>query len=127
MRLRGSYHLVWVQIDEVMNKFIWSLRFDLELLQRLGRKVLLIVRNNHVGATTDRGRQDMAIIWIRQIQSRHELSVPGDEGVRSVLVHQLPRALQLCPCQIWSPLKQVRDPFFVNVIRPSRAKNTWNR
>ena len=87
----------------------------------------MFVRDNHAGATTDRGRQDMAIIRVRKVQRRHELPVSSDEGIWSVLVHQLPRALQLCPCQIGSPLKQVRDPFFVNVVRPSRAKDAWNR
>jgi hypothetical protein len=126
MRFRGLYHLVGVQIDEVVNKFIWSLRFDPELPQRFGRKVLGIVGNNYTGAAANRGRQDMAIIRVRQIQSRHELPVPDHEGIGSMLVHELPRALQLRPGQVWPSLKQVGDPFFVNVVRPSSTKETWN-
>ena len=83
---RQPVHLVWVQVDEVVNKLIWRLRFDLELLQRRGRKVVHIVGDNHACAAANGGREDVPVVQVRQIQCRHKLAISSGNGVGSMLV-----------------------------------------
>ncbi len=47
------------------------------------------------------------VIYTTNAVESLNMSLSGHKGIGSMLVHQLPGALQLCPGQIWSSLQQV--------------------
>jgi hypothetical protein len=63
--LHGGADYTWCQVNQSNQKVVRVLRLDVEMGQRLCRKVFQIARHDDFGTGADGGSQDMAVVGIR--------------------------------------------------------------
>jgi hypothetical protein len=115
----------WRKVYELQDELVWVEGFDLEPLKGLLGEIIQIASDDDAGFRVDGCCQHMAIPLVRQDEGRDEVLIPGNEGIRCSLLHELPRAFQLFAGQVWSVFEETTDPFFMHVLRPLRSENAY--
>ena len=93
-------HNPGLEVRQVEHKVVGMAGEDLESVERLLRKVLEVERQDGLSAGTDRRRQDMPVIGVRQLQLVDQGLVVRDQAVGDRLVDQLDGPLDLPPVQL---------------------------
>lgn len=106
------------EVGEVIDELVGMLGFKAVGLEHLGGEVAQIVGHDHVGPGVDRGRQDVAVIGIGQVQARDQRFVAVHEAVAHVQIHQLACALELDDGQVRPLPEHVADPLVMDGVGP---------
>lgn len=88
-------HQSWGDVKQGKDEFVGVLRFYVELLKGLGRKVHQIAGDDDARFGVDGGCQYMPVPLVRQNKARNEVLISGYERIRRCLIHELPGTLQL--------------------------------
>ena len=81
-----------------------------------------IERDNQVSVTADRRRQDMPVTVMRDLERGNQIFEARNQASKHRLIHALPRSLQRFRAKIRPVPEKIPDPFLMNQIGPSRAK-----
>ena len=108
-------------IEKEQKEVIRMQGLDIEQSERRRGEVGEVVGDDDVGTGTDRSRQDMAVVWIRQRKGRDQVLVAADEAVADGIVHQAWRSCQTLGGKPWVVLEDVPQPFIVDRVGPPRT------
>jgi len=115
------------QVELIRHEVVGMQSFDAILGESVGREIGQIESHDDIGPGPDRGREDVAIIRIRQLQSRDEVFVAGDKAVADMGIHQVAGPLQLFALQVWTIFEDAPHPLVVDCVSPLGAKKVRKR
>src|SRR5271170_7828381 len=95
MVVRRFDHKTRRKVEEMEDELIRMLRLNIEWAERFRREISQIRRNDQTSSATDRGRQDVAVIFVGKEKTRNEVLIPCDQRIGGRFIHQLPCALEL--------------------------------
>lgn len=87
--LASTNRLVLVEINNIHNKIIWMNYFYPKFISFFRRKVLQVARYNSVTPPNYRCRQNMAIIWIRQLNCIDKRFIAFHQCIRKLRCENL--------------------------------------
>ena len=120
MAADGGKNRLGLRFKKTANEVIGMLCFQPTRCQPVRGKIPQVEGHDYAGTTVDRGRQNMAVVNVREVEFRDESFVTRNDRLGKVLVHDRPRALQPIDCHIGPVGEKVGDPFFMNRHAPKR-------
>jgi hypothetical protein len=85
----------YVEMDLVHHQLVGRAGLDISGFEGVGREVLDVVGDDHLGARPDGGREDVSIVGVGQLEGVDERLMADDETVTYRGDHQLPRPTNL--------------------------------
>jgi len=104
------------EIKLIVQKGVGVLCLDSERLEGFVREMPEVECYDDIRPAVDRGGKHMAIIRVRQRESRHERLIAGDEAVPDLRVHQLAGPLQLPFGKVRAVSQKVSNPLIMNGV-----------
>ena len=99
------------------------LDFDAITIHRSSREVLKVLGDNHVTATGDRRRQNVAVIGVGKVEHRDECLISGNQAVTRCAIHEGARAFKGGTMQVGLVAQQCVDPLTMDIRRPFHPEN----
>ena len=116
-----------MQIELVVNEFVWVLCPQIVFRKGTFGKVLEIDGDDCIASASDGRSYHVSIVRVGQLDRFDQILVAFDEALRNCSVHELFGAFKLLPAQVRSLSKEGANPFFLNAIGPSGAKQPGRR
>lgn len=122
MTLNGCQNGVGIDVEQVRDKAVGTLRRDCVTDQAADGKVPQVGGHDHIRLAVDRGGEDMAVVGVGKVQFGSQMFEPGHQGIREVPVHDRPGSVQYGRVDIGPVGQKVAGPLRVDVAVPQRCK-----
>ena len=110
-----------------MEESVGTLDFDPVGSDGLSRKVPEVPGYDHVAASDDGSRKDVAVVRVREFDRRSERFIPRDQAITGGTIHEIASVLERGTIAMRLIAQEGVDPLSMDVRRPSRSKNIADR
>lgn len=93
-------HCSSVESELMMQEVIRVLNFQAVQFHFCRWKVFEIYRYHRIAMRVNCGRDDVTVVWIRQVNRSNEMLVPLDKAIGNALVHERSRSFQFVARQV---------------------------
>lgn len=112
------------EIDEVQQEDVWALIFDAVGLQHLSREVAQVLCDDDLGPRSNRCRENVTIVGVRECEAVDERFVPGDEAVRYCFAHELASASELLHGEVGATPDNGAHHLVEDLVGPNSSEQT---
>ena len=110
-----------------MEEFVGTLDFDPVGSDGLSRIVLEVPGYDHVAASDDGSRKDVAVVRVRKFDRQRERFIPCDQAITGGSIHEIASVFECRTVTMRLITQEGLDPLSMDVRRPSRPKNIADR